>query len=124
MEPREQGITAGCGADDDGRPLFCSSDNATRAHIAAFLYRYIGADQEPADTYADVDADDYFAAAVAWMRAHGITTGCGRDGDGRPLFCSSDNATRAQVAAFLYRIATTPESWGDNGGILRPEPQP
>ena len=52
------------------------------------------------------------------------TTGCGRDDDGRPLFCSSDNATRAQVAAFLYRIATTPESWGDDGGILRPEPQP
>ena len=121
---REQNITTGCGADDDGRPLFCSSHSATRAHIAAFLHRYIGADQEPADTFADVDADSYFAAAVAWMQAHGITTGCGADDDGRPLFCSSHHATRAQVAAFLYRIATTPESWGDDGGILRPDLQP
>ena len=74
------------------------------------------------DTFADVDPDSYYSAAVAWMRAHGITTGCANDDDGQPLFCPDENATRAHVAAFLYRTATNPESWGENGGILRESP--
>lgn len=44
------------------------------------------------------------------------------DDDGQPLFCPDENATRAHVAAFLYRTATNPESWGENGGILRESP--
>ena len=56
------------------------------------------------------------------MHTHAITTGCGQDDNGQPLFCSNQNATRAQVATFLYRIANNPNSWGTNGGILRPTP--
>ena len=120
----EQGVTVGCGANDDDERLFCPSRNATRAHISTFIYRYTGAEEEPDDTFADVDPEAYFSAPVAWMRAHGLTTGCAADDDGRLLFCPGENATRAHVAAFLYRTATTPESWGENGGILRPAPEP
>ena len=59
----EQGVTTGCGANEDGERLFCPGRNATRAHISTFIYRYTGADEEPDDTFADVDPDAYYSAA-------------------------------------------------------------
>lgn len=48
--------------------------------------------------FSDVAADAYYAQAVAWAKEHGIT-----DGIGGGLFGSTNDCTRAQIAAFLFR---------------------
>ena len=110
----ENGITVGCATDDDGNRRFCPRRPSTRAQISAFLYRYTGALHNPEQVFADVDPSSYYAAAVAWMNTHAITTGCADDS-----FCPHRPATRAHTATFLHRIATRPDSWGTNGGILK-----
>ncbi|MFR5908849.1 MAG: S-layer homology domain-containing protein [Gemmiger formicilis] len=49
--------------------------------------------------FSDVAADAYYAQAVAWAKEHGIT-----DGIGGGLFGSANDCTRAQIAAFLWRL--------------------
>ena len=114
----ETGVTLGCRGSEEQPPRhFCPSAAVTRAQLATLLYRYVvadGAEQPPADTgLSDVDPNSYYAPAVAWMVSHGITTGCSAD-----MFCPHATATRAHAAAFMWRIDTTPESWGAQG-ILR-----
>ena len=112
----EAGVTAGCqAATATAIGRFCPGHNVTRGQIATFLYRYVRAHHDSYDVgFDDVDADDYYALPVAWMANHGITAGCNET-----LFCPADPATRAQAAAFIYRTATTPDSWGSTDGILR-----
>ena len=110
----EHAITVGCAPDDDGNRRFCPHTPSTRAHISAFLYRYTGALHAPERVFADVDPSSYYAAAVTWMNTRGITTGCADDS-----FCPDRLATRAQAATFIYRIATRPDSWETNEGILK-----
>ena len=110
----EHGVTAGCATDDNGNRRFCPHTPSTRAQISAFLYRYTGALHAAERVFADVDPSSYYAAAVAWMTTHDITTGCADDS-----FCPHKPATRAHAATFIYRIATRPDSWGTNQGILR-----
>ena len=52
-----------------------------------------------AANFTDVPADAYYAQAVSWAVAHGITTGVG---GGR--FDPNSTCTRAQIATFLYRL--------------------
>lgn len=58
-------------------------------------------------SFSDVPDDSNIAAAVEWMKARGITNGCG---DGK--YCPDDNVTRAQMALFLYRFGGAPISSG------------
>ena len=115
----QTGITTGCFSDNETRQ-FCADRTATRAEVSTLLYRYIQAgqtQQPPATTrFSDVDPNAYYAPAINWMDTHQITTGCADD-----AFCPHDTTTRAQVAAFMHRIATNPQSWAQpNQGILRP----
>ena len=91
----ENGITGGT-----GNGLFSPDAACTRAQSAAFLYR---AADSPAVNgsagFSDVAADAYYAQAVAWAKEHGIT-----DGIGGGLFGSANDCTRAQIAAFLWRL--------------------
>ena len=48
--------------------------------------------------FDDVAADAYYAQAVKWAEADGITSGIG---DG--LFGSDNDCTRAQIVTFIYR---------------------
>ena len=50
--------------------------------------------------------------ALNWRSTHDITTGCDAD-----TFCPHQTATRAHVAAFLYRSATKPQSWGTDAHL-------
>ena len=54
--------------------------------------------------FNDVDIDDYYAAAVGWMLAFEITTGCTGDS-----FCAHDLATRRHFVTFLWRAAGSPK---------------
>ena len=91
----ENGITGGTG---DG--LFSPDATCTRAQSAAFLYRAAGSPAVGGSAgFSDVAADAYYAQAVAWAKEHGIT-----DGIGGGLFGSDNDCTRAQIAAFLWRL--------------------
>ncbi|MGQ4494256.1 NPCBM/NEW2 domain-containing protein [Dermabacteraceae bacterium P13095] len=57
-----------------------------------------------AAVFADVAANRMFAGEIAWMREKGISTGWA-DGTFRP----SDQIRRDAMAAFLYRLAGSPE---------------
>ena len=91
----ENGITGGTG---DG--LFSPDAACTRAQSAAFLYRAAGSPTVSGSAgFSDVAADAYYAQAVAWAKEHGITGGIGGG-----LFGSANDCTRAQIAAFLWRL--------------------
>ena len=115
----EKGITVGCRpATEAASAKFCPTDKVSRGQIATFLYRHVGATHEVADSgFGDVAADAYYALPVAWMVLHEITTGCSAD-----AFCPQYPATRAHAAAFIYRVATQPESWGSQGILEQQTP--
>jgi len=52
-----------------------------------------------ASGFGDVENDEYYTEAVAWMVGEGITTGIEAG-----CFGPSQNVTRGQVATFLYRL--------------------
>jgi hypothetical protein len=60
-------------------------------------------------TFSDVRASSYYADAVAWMVAQGITTGTG---GGR--FSPGEPTTRAQAVTFRWRLAGRPTPTGPN----------
>lgn len=71
----------------------------TRAQMVTMLYRAAGSPEiTGGSSFTDVPADSWYAKAVAWAAAKGITTGTG---NGR--FSPNEPCTRAQIAAFLYR---------------------
>ena len=90
----EQGITAGTSA-----TTFAPNLNCSRAQIVTFLYRAAGSPAvSGSPTFTDVAADAYYAKAVKWAQANGITTGIGGG-----LFGSDGSCTRSQIVTFLYR---------------------
>lgn len=97
----EQGITHGV---SDVR--FAPNDACTRAQVVCFLYRYFKPEQsvKPAE-FADVDPDAYYAEAVAWASAEGITKGTSAD-----RFSPDDSCTRAQIVVFLNRVRKLDEA--------------
>ena len=59
-------------------------------------------------TFSDVPSGAYYAEAVRWAVEKGVTNGTG-DGTFQP----NGSCTRAQLAAFLWRLAGEPESTQD-----------
>lgn len=90
----EQGITAGTSA-----TTFAPDLNCSRAQIVTFLYRAAGSPAvSGSPAFSDVAPDAYYAKAVKWAQANGITSGIGGG-----LFGSNDNCTRAQIVTFIWR---------------------
>ena len=91
-----KGITSGTAED-----AFSPDATVNRAQSVTFLYRYAGSPAvEGSNAFADVAADDYFANAVAWAAANGITVGT------TDTTFSPDNAcVRGQIVTFMYRYA-------------------
>lgn len=89
-----EGITDGVSGGE-----FAPDLAVTRAQFVVMLYRAAG---EPAvrltGLFGDVDPASYYAAAVAWAFAQGIT-----DGTGEGVFSPDMVCTRAQIVTFLYR---------------------
>lgn len=91
-------------------PNYFAPDAAnTRAQMATFLWRF--ADKQPGvlpGPFPDVVVASYYETAVAWMAGAGITTGTS------PTEFSPDGTvTRAQAAAFLWRLVGRPPSTFD-----------
>ena len=83
---------------EDG--LFDPDGLVTRAMVVTVLYRISGEEFEPAGSFSDVSADDWFAPAAAWAAKTDIATGY-EDSTFRPYL----PVTRSQLAAFCHRFA-------------------
>lgn len=88
------GITSGTG---NGR--FSPEAPVDRGQMSVFLHRLSGAPPSPPAVFPDVNSQ-YFANAVGWLAAEGITSGY-PDG----LFHPDDAVSRAQMVTFLDRFA-------------------
>ena len=90
----ENGITKGVSAD-----RFDPEGECTRAQIVTFLWRAAGSPRVPAaNPFADVSADAYYAEAVLWAAANGITTDTSQN-----AFSPDKTCMRAEIVTFLYR---------------------
>ena len=89
----ENGVTTGTTA-----TTFSPDATCTRAQAVTFLARALNAKAASAAEFSDVPTDSYFADAVAWAAANGVTEGIGGG-----LFGSDNDCTRGQIVTFLYR---------------------
>lgn len=81
--------------------LFAPDGNITRGMMIAVLYRAEGEpDVELAYTFEDVDADAYYAKAVAWGQKNGIIMGYSET-----EYAPEQEILREQIAAIMYRYA-------------------
>ena len=89
----ENGITTGT-----AEGTFSPDATCTRAQAVTFLARAQNAKATGKTAFSDVPADSYFADAVAWAQANGVTTGTSES-----TFSPDSDCTRAQIVTFLYR---------------------
>lgn len=107
-----QEITDGVGGN-----LFAPDQPCTRAQIVTFLWRAAGC-PEPKRTgsFSDVSEGSYYAKAVAWAAANGITGGTG---EGR--FSPDAACTRGEIVTLLYRyLQSKGEGFTGNWMFLLP----
>lgn len=90
---------------------YAPGEVVTRGQMAVFLWRLM---REPSDrvahSFGDVPRDAFYADAVAWLVAEGVTTGTSRT-----TFSPVEAVTRGQMAAFLWRLAGRPDVPIDHG---------
>ncbi len=101
------GLTGAC---------FLPDRTVTRIEAARWLWVLQGRPEAPAHNFDDIEPDetgdnyisiydDSESAAVSWMVHAGVTTGTSDT-----TFSPEDPLTRAQIAAFLWRIENEPEA--------------
>lgn len=88
-----KGITSGI-----SETSFAPDMTVTRAQTVTFLYRAAGSPAVNGGSFADVDANAYYADAVAWAVSEGITSGTSAT-----TFSPDAACTRGQIVTFLYR---------------------
>ena len=96
--------------------FFDVNGKLTRAQFATILYRLAGSPEvESASRFTDIEAGQWYEAAVIWGSGKEIIKGYD---DGR--FGPSDRITREQIAALMYRYAGSPalEEKVDLSGFL------
>lgn len=84
------------------KDLFAPEESMTRGMLVTVLWRLDGETApKAATTFTDVDANAYYADAVAWAAESGIVNGIGGN-----KFDPEGNVTREQIAAILFRYAS------------------
>lgn len=93
----DRGITTGYAGTD----RFGTGDPVTRAQAVTMLWRLVN-EPSPFGTnpFTDVPEGTFYTDAVIWAYENGITTGTSAT-----TFHPSDDVTRVQFAAFLFRFA-------------------
>jgi len=90
------GITSGTATN-----LFTPGDLLTRGQMATLLYRCAGIPTgSPDPGFSDVSPSSFYASAVAWAKAVGVTTGTSTT-----TFSPDQTVTRGQIASFLRRLS-------------------
>ena len=94
----EEGITTGTSANK-----FSPDATCTRAQIITFLWRAAGS-PEPKNLsgFSDVDAEQYYAKAVAWAKENEMA-----DGD---TFAPNDPCTRLMAVEFMWKYVGSPDA--------------
>ena len=87
------GVTNGTSA-----TTFSPDAPVTRAQAVTFQWRAAGSPVVSGSSFGDVSADAYYADAVTWAVANGITNGTGGN-----TFSPDLVVSRAQAVTFLYR---------------------
>ena len=93
----ENGIAKGTSETTFGPNASC-----TRAQIVTFLYRAFGTPAGGDAAFADTTPNAYYAEAVRWAVATGVTTGTSNT-----TFSPNADCTRAQIVTFLWRCKKT-----------------
>jgi len=98
----EQGITKGT-----TETTFAPDVTCTRGQIVTFLWRFKGNPAPASDEsgFDDVEANAFYARAVAWAVEAGVTKGTTST-----TFAPKDTCTRGQVVTFLYRAVAEKET--------------
>ena len=91
----DSGLMTGVSANE-----FAPEQTTTRAETCSMLARLEGVESAESAGFADVAANDWYATAVNWAAASGITSGTG-DGN----FSPNTAITREQLAAILMNYA-------------------
>ena len=95
---------------------FAPNENLSRAMIVTILYRMENEPSASFNKFGDVNADEWYGAAVAWASENGIVNGVSEN-----EFAPNDNLTREQMAAIIYRYIKfkgKDVSVGENTNIL------
>ena len=92
----ENGITTGT-----SDTTFDPDGVVTRAEAVTFLWRSAGNPAAEGKLFADVESIKYYAEAVRWAVANGVTKGVSDTS-----FAPGSACTRAQIVTFLYRNCT------------------
>jgi subtilisin family serine protease len=96
------GVTDGCPTLGDQT---CPELAVTRDEMARFLWRFRATPQAAvAAAFDDVTVDASYGPAVDWLAEAGITMGCTATS-----YCPAGTVTRAEMAAFLWRLEGSPE---------------
>lgn len=101
-------VTVGCGANEQGQPLFCPDDPVTREQMAAFIVRALGEfspPTPPTQRFTDVTPLNVFYNFIDRLAALGITVGCDLNG---PRYCPGDYVLHEQMSAFIDRAIGVP----------------
>jgi subtilisin family serine protease len=102
------GITDGCPTLGN---LTCPELAVTRDEMAQFLWRFRGTPLATVSAmFNDVTVDDSYGPAVDWLAETGITLGCTTT-----TYCPTGTVTRAEMAAFLWRLEGRPEGSAQAG---------
>ncbi|MEQ8840642.1 MAG: S-layer homology domain-containing protein [Acidimicrobiales bacterium] len=97
----DEGITTGV-----SDLLYGPDLSLSRAQMVTFLWRQAGSPGgSPAHGFGDVPAGAYYAPAVAWAKAQGITTGTSTT-----TFSPDVAVTRAQLVTLLWRMEGEPSA--------------
>ena len=81
--------------------MFYPNESCTRAQIVAFLWR---AENRPEPTstetkFTDINSSKWYYKAVLWASEKGIVSGYGEN-----TFAPNETCTRAEMAAFIWRL--------------------
>jgi len=89
---------------------FAPDSVCTRGQIVTFLYRAFGEPETEGESpFTDVPESAYYAAAVRWAVAGGITKGVSET-----EFAPDSVCTRGQIVTFLHRAFGEPETEGSS----------
>jgi hypothetical protein len=103
-------ITSACPTDGEPNST-CPELPVTRDEMATFMWN---SRDQPAPTtpaaFEDVPADATYATAVDWLAEQKVTLGCTTT-----TYCPDGTVTRAEMAAFLWRLEGSPEGSAQAG---------
>lgn len=98
-----------------GTSSFAPARELTRGEMASFLWRLAGRPPgSPPSSFNDLASGAAYAPAVAWLAANNITTGINND---PTKFAPGATVTRAQMALFLHRLASSDSAWDPSVGL-------